>query len=78
MDPTLSKAAVEDALKTRLCQEWLERLSITAEDEDDYFTADRAEDLPYLTWGFTIYRTSYAPSSEPQWKHLIQKIQSES
>ena len=58
-----------------VCQEWLQRLFIP--DEDDPFSADRAEDLPYRIWGFTINRTSYARSSEPQWEHLVQKIQSE-
>jgi hypothetical protein len=36
---------------------------------------DPADDHKYYkTWGFTLYRTSYSPESEQQWKLLIDKI----
>ncbi|KAF2995350.1 hypothetical protein E8E13_002558 [Curvularia kusanoi] len=45
--------------------EWMRTLLCPLEDLKDHFR----------TWGFTIYRTCFKPSSDQQWQDLLQKIQ---
>jgi hypothetical protein len=53
---------------TTSAKEWLNELLIPS---DDDYAGHR-----YRSWGFTIYRTGYGPSSDQQWQRLLKTIQS--
>lgn len=44
---------------------WMKTLTYSSEDCESLIRS----------WGFTIYRTGYGPSSDQQWQDLLQKIQ---
>lgn len=40
-----------------------------------HYASDRGDESQCRNWGFTVYRTSYGPSTEEQWQHFLQKVQ---
>jgi hypothetical protein len=58
--------------KLPLGQRWL--LELRHQQEGEPFPVATAEDDTYRKWGFRVYRTSYAPSSDQKWEEIIQKL----
>lgn len=58
--------------KLPLGQQWL--LSLRHRQPGEPLPAGTSEDDTYHNWGFRVYRTSYATSSDRQWEDILQKM----